>query len=200
MKKVISAILIFVMLFLASCKNEYISFTAVVMGSYNDYISAYTASEAVPFSFADIKVNVKTLGFKVPAGTVINVEAKSLTEGDDNVYTVVPAKITKTDTAYKTVTGEEAKELIKNGAVLLDTRSALEYKLGHIKGAVNLPEASVKKKYKQVLPDFNTPIVCTAKNDGGSSEQTAKMLLTLGYTAVYDLGAIEKYGGEIVAE
>ena len=57
------------------------------------------------------------------------------------------------------------KELVKNGAMIVDVRSQGEFKSGHIKGAVNIPlpeiASSLNKipKNKVIITDGRTPIL-----------------------------------------
>ena len=41
--------------------------------------------------------------------------------------------------SYKTITENEATELISNNAVIIDVRGNIEYESGHIVGAINIP-------------------------------------------------------------
>ncbi len=76
------------------------------------------------------------------------------------------------------------KELIKNGAVIIDVRSKGEFQGGHIRGAINIPldriqsEASKLKKDKAI-------ITCCAS---GMRSSSAKSLLQAKGFEVYNGG------------
>ena len=81
---------------------------------------------------------------------------------------------------------DKMKELMKDSkAVLLDVRSKEEYEDGHLDKAENRPltkidELDVNKK---------TPIIVYCKS-GVRSNEAAQMLINMGYTNIYDLGAM----------
>ncbi|MBK7434850.1 MAG: rhodanese-like domain-containing protein [Chitinophagaceae bacterium] len=78
------------------------------------------------------------------------------------------------------------KQLVKNGALILDVRSKGEYDGGHIKGAINIPIDQLRNNLNK-LKDRNQPIItCCAS---GMRSSTAKSLLTgSGYKEVYNGG------------
>lgn len=78
------------------------------------------------------------------------------------------------------------KQLVKNGALILDVRSKGEYDGGHIKGAINIPVDQLRNNLNK-LKDRNQPIItCCAS---GMRSATAKSLLTgSGYKEVYNGG------------
>jgi len=79
------------------------------------------------------------------------------------------------------------KELIENGAVILDVRSKGEYAGGHVKGSVNIPVSDLQGSLKK-LKDKNKPIItCCAP---GMRSATAKSILqNAGYTNVHNGGS-----------
>lgn len=78
-------------------------------------------------------------------------------------------------------------ELIKQGAIILDVRSAGEFSSGHIKGAINISVDSLGRNLNK-LKDKNKPIItCCAS---GMRSASAKNILTSnGYTQVYNGGS-----------
>lgn len=78
-------------------------------------------------------------------------------------------------------------ELIKQGAIILDVRSAGEFSGGHIKGAINISVDSLGRNLNK-LKDKNRPIItCCAS---GMRSASAKNILTSnGYTQVYNGGS-----------
>ena len=88
------------------------------------------------------------------------------------------------------VDGPQARELVKNGAQLVDVRSADESATKHIEGAINVPADAIASH------DFggkDKPIVlyCAA---GRRSQNAAETLRASGYTRVYVLGPMSAWG------
>ncbi len=79
------------------------------------------------------------------------------------------------------------KELIKQGAVILDVRSKEEFEGGHIKGAVNIPLDTLALRIKEI-GDKKTPII-TCCMSGGRSSMGKNTLHGLGYDNVHNGGS-----------
>ena len=87
-------------------------------------------------------------------------------------------------------------EVASKQAILLDVRTADEYKAGHVKDAVLLPYDEIEPKIAQVAPDKNQKIYvyCRSGRRSGIAEQTLK---GLGYSNITNLGGLsdlKKYG------
>lgn len=80
---------------------------------------------------------------------------------------------------------EDYKELVKNGAKILDVRSRAEYASGHIKGSINVPLNELNKIPKNIKPD-NTVITCCAS--GMRSAAAKSQLKAMGFTSVFNGG------------
>ena len=92
-----------------------------------------------------------------------------------------------------TLTVASAKELIKEGAVLVDVRSKSEYNSGHIDGAKLLPVESINvSNAKEVIASKDTAVIVYCRS-GARSASAAKVLEGLGYTNVYNLGAMSNW-------
>lgn len=83
-----------------------------------------------------------------------------------------------------------------NGAVLLDVRTAEEYRDGHIDGSVNVPldripliENTVKDKSTRLY------VYCYS---GSRSGQAVAFLKRMGYTNTTNIGGISGYRGKVV--
>ena len=77
------------------------------------------------------------------------------------------------------------KELMKNGAQIIDVRSKGEYKGGHIKGAVNIPLSDLQNNLSKLKKDKPIITVCAS----GMRSASAKSLLKLkGFKDVYNGG------------
>ncbi|HQQ94075.1 MAG TPA: rhodanese-like domain-containing protein [Bacteroidia bacterium] len=77
------------------------------------------------------------------------------------------------------------KELVKNGAKILDVRSRAEYSSGHIKGSVNVPLNELNRLPKSIKPG-DTIITCCAS--GMRSAAAKSQLRTMGFSAVHNGG------------
>ena len=87
------------------------------------------------------------------------------------------------------ITIEELKNKILQGAIIIDVRSNQEYREGHIKGAINIPEFEIKKKILKEIPKKNQLIVLYCQY-GGRSRNAMQIMKKMGYTNLYNL-----YGG-----
>lgn len=80
------------------------------------------------------------------------------------------------------------KELIKNGAIILDVRSQGEFKSGHIKNAVNIPVEQLGAKLKQ-LKDKNQCVICYCAS-GMRSGMAKRILTSNGFKNTYNGGSM----------
>lgn len=92
------------------------------------------------------------------------------------------------------VTYMEAKEMIINeGAILIDVRTEQEYNEGHIGGAVLLTLDTINEKTaEEVIEGKNNTVILYCRS-GNRSSQAMTLLNNLGYTNVYDLGAMSNW-------
>lgn len=78
------------------------------------------------------------------------------------------------------------KELLKQGAVIVDVRSKGEYQGGHIKGSINIPVDSLAKNLDKLKDKSKPVITCCAS---GMRSATAKSILkSNGFTQVHNGG------------
>jgi rhodanese-related sulfurtransferase len=109
------------------------------------------------------------IGFALTAPTAI---AKDLTAKD----MMIEAK-----KGICEVSVSEAKALLdKGGYVFLDCRTAKEYKMGHIPGAINLQRGLLEFKIGKKVPDKNTNIIMYCKSGGRGCLATCT-LCKMGY-------------------
>lgn len=73
------------------------------------------------------------------------------------------------------------KELADAGALVLDVRTAAEFKSGHIKGAVNIPVDSIRS-HVQELQQKDKPVI-TCCRSGARSSRAAAILQQSGMAA-----------------
>lgn len=89
---------------------------------------------------------------------------------------------------------------VKNGAVLLDVRTAEEYNSGHFPGATNF---EVQKMSNGEFPNVDkTAKIYVYCRSGNRSANATKQLEKQGFTNVTDLGGlndVEKLGGKLAS-
>lgn len=82
----------------------------------------------------------------------------------------------------RSITAEEGKALFdKGGYTFLDCRTAKEFKMGHVPGAINIPRGLLEFKIDKQIPDRATPIVMYCKS-GGRGSLATQTLCSMGYT------------------
>jgi len=92
------------------------------------------------------------------------------------------------------ITYVEAKEqIINHGAVLIDVRTEDEYNQKHIDGATLLTLDNINEdSVSNIVSNKDIPIIVYCQS-GNRSNQAYVKLINLGYTEVYDLGAISNW-------
>lgn len=80
-----------------------------------------------------------------------------------------------------------------NNAVLLDVRTAEEYKEGHISGSKNISYEKVDT-VESLITDKTTPIFVYC-HSGSRSRIAVNKLRSIGYTDVKNIGGIVSYTG-----
>ncbi|MGN0179234.1 MAG: rhodanese-like domain-containing protein [Monoglobaceae bacterium] len=85
---------------------------------------------------------------------------------------------------------EEARKLIKSGAVLVDVRTAKEYSERHLDGAINIPYTDIHGVADKFISDKLTPVIVYCAT-GKRSLQAKNSLDYLGYKRVYYLGGVD---------
>ena len=101
--------------------------------------------------------------------------------------------------AWRTIDAIEARALLetREDVVLLDVRTAEEYREGHIPGAVNLPNERINGRAIAALPDRAQTILVYCRS-GSRSAMAAQKLAAMGYTGVLDMGGYLDWKGETV--
>lgn len=80
------------------------------------------------------------------------------------------------------------KEKIRQGAKVIDVRTASEYEAGHYKGAVNIPVQELSNRLAEAGDKKQAIVVYCAS--GMRSAQAAKILTAAGYTDVTNAGGL----------
>ena len=86
---------------------------------------------------------------------------------------------------------EDLKNIIENGALIIDVRAPEEYKEGHIEGSLNIPLDEVGKAMSWLQKDVPTIVVCAS---GSRSGHTVMVLKANGFEKVYNGGAWDSLG------
>ncbi|ABF92219.1 rhodanese domain protein [Myxococcus xanthus DK 1622] len=86
---------------------------------------------------------------------------------------------------------EKARQLVAEGAVLLDVRTPQEFQEGHPEPARNIPVQELPRRLAEVGPP-GTPVVvyCAA---GGRSAQAVQLLRANGFPDVFDLKSVKNW-------
>ena len=94
---------------------------------------------------------------------------------------------------FASISREKARELVENGALLLDARTREEYGEGHLKGALCTPFTEIYSHISETVPTKDTVCVVYCSK-GLRSAQVKYTMDHMGYTRVYSVGGIECEG------
>ncbi len=83
---------------------------------------------------------------------------------------------------------QETRRLLNEGARLLDVRTEDEYRAGALQGAINYPVQRISAGH--VPEDRNTPVIVYCVS-GTRSRMAKQLLLSAGFSEVYDLGSFQ---------
>jgi rhodanese-related sulfurtransferase len=86
------------------------------------------------------------------------------------------------------IAGSEARQLVANGAMLIDVRSPQEFAGRHIEGAVNIPVQELGGRIDE-LGEQTREIVVYCQS-GGRSAAAKRLLESRGFANVHDMGGI----------
>jgi phage shock protein E len=91
----------------------------------------------------------------------------------------------------RAVDGQRARQLVSDGALLLDVRTTDEFAAGHLEGAVNIPISELPRRLSELgAPERDIVVYCRS---GTRSAQAAALLESNGFARVYDLGAYRRW-------
>jgi len=87
------------------------------------------------------------------------------------------------------ISSEKAKEYIKSGKirVVIDVRTAMEYRAGHYPRAIHIPVNKINKKTTSELPKEGLLVYC---NTGQRARFAAEKLENLGFKDVYYIAGL----------
>lgn len=84
-----------------------------------------------------------------------------------------------------------ALEQLKQGAKVIDVRTAEEYQREHLPGALNVPLHELEERMAKVAPDKGQPLLLHCLS-GGRSGIAARKLRQMGYQQVFNLGGYSR--------
>jgi phage shock protein E len=82
------------------------------------------------------------------------------------------------------ISGDEAREHVEQGALLVDVRTKMEWDQDHIDSALCLPVQELPRRMAELPKEKTLVVYCRS---GARSHRAARMLRGAGYT-VHDLG------------
>ena len=87
---------------------------------------------------------------------------------------------------YRQVRYSQVRELVENGAFIIDVREKEEYELSHIHGAVNLPLSEIRERLGEIPTDRTLYVHCRS---GQRSYNACLMLKKMGFKNVFNISA-----------
>jgi sulfur-carrier protein adenylyltransferase/sulfurtransferase len=88
--------------------------------------------------------------------------------------------------AIKQIGAEEARDLMKKGAVVVDVRESDEWRQGHIPEAIFIPRGFLELRVEDKVPDHKTPVILQCAS-GTRSLLASRTLHEMGYENLYNL-------------
>ncbi len=90
------------------------------------------------------------------------------------------------------VCGVQAREMVRDGAQLIDVRESSEWNAGHAPQASHIPSSQVTSRLNRVKKEKAVVVVCRS---GGRSRAVTKQLRSLGYEAFTLQGGMRAWQG-----
>ena len=99
------------------------------------------------------------------------------------------------------ITAKEAKNIMETETdyIILDVRTEEEFKEGHIKNALLIPDYEIAEKAETVLTNKEQLILVYCRS-GRRSKIAANELATMGYTNIKEFGGIIDWPYDVVTE
>ncbi len=85
---------------------------------------------------------------------------------------------------YKQVPMSKLRELVEEGAFIVDVRGKAAYECSHVKGAINIPLAELRQRYNEIPKDKPVYVHCRTS---WHSYYAVRALQGLGFTNVYNI-------------
>ena len=105
------------------------------------------------------------------------------------------------ENTYMQITAKEAKNIMETETdyIILDVRTEEEFKEGHIKNALLIPDYEITEKAETVLTNKEQLILVYCRS-GRRSKIAANELATMGYTNIKEFGGIIDWPYDVVTE
>jgi len=105
---------------------------------------------------------------------------------------------TKPALGYRQISQEKARKMMDTeaGFIIVDVRTEEEFASGHIPNAIVIPDFDVARLAPIELPDRDQMLLVYCRS-GRRSKNAASVLVSLGYTNVYEFGGILTWPYEI---
>lgn len=86
------------------------------------------------------------------------------------------------------ISDDDARAHVKQGAKVIDVRSAEEYRERHLPNTLNIPVDELEQRIGKVAPDKSAVLLLHCLS-GGRSGAGARLLKGMGYSKVFNLGS-----------
>ena len=102
--------------------------------------------------------------------------------------------------SYRQINGRDAIAMMEEETdyIILDVRTAEEFKEKRIPGAINIPNETIGTEEIPELPDKEQLILVYCRS-GNRSKQASEKLAALGYTNIIEFGGIIDWPGDTVS-
>ena len=102
--------------------------------------------------------------------------------------------------SYRQINGSDAIAMMEEETdyIILDVRTAEEFKEKRIHGAINIPNETIGTEEIPELPDKEQLILVYCRS-GNRSKQASEKLAALGYTNIIEFGGINDWPGDTVS-
>lgn len=97
------------------------------------------------------------------------------------------------------ISSTDALDFLKNGALVIDVRSAAEFKSGHLPQALNLPLDEIETLLPRSVKDKNQVLLLHCQS-GMRSGVAKTRLKGLGYANVFNLGSYARAAHIVIAK
>ena len=84
------------------------------------------------------------------------------------------------------------QEKINEGGQLIDVRSPIEFNMGALNGAINMPISNFQSLMDEI--DDTKPVLLYCRT-GARSEAVKNYLVQLGYAQVHNIGGLQQFVG-----
>ncbi|MGP8251684.1 MAG: rhodanese-like domain-containing protein [Terracidiphilus sp.] len=95
------------------------------------------------------------------------------------------------------ISAKEARERLRDGALVVDVRTEVEFATGHLPGATNLPLGTIATTTPARMPDKGETLLLHCQS-GRRSRVAQIELRAMGYTNAFNLGSYAR-AAQIVA-